>query len=62
MRYLEQELQYMNENLVQENFNRFHASFMLIESIVINFFALRHLMTLCHCFSSHVQSPDSFVE
>lgn len=27
MRYLEQELQYMNENLVQENFNRYKTRF-----------------------------------
>lgn len=26
MRYLEQELQYMNENLVKENFNRYQAT------------------------------------
>lgn len=33
MRYLEQELQYMNENLVKENFNRYQAT---LEAELIN--------------------------
>lgn len=36
MRYLEKELQYMNENLVQENFNRL-AFFLNIGSLEMSY-------------------------
>lgn len=52
MRYLEQELQYMNENLVQENFNRSSANSSLLNckisllSVLINFF--ENEIVFCH--------------
>lgn len=35
MRYLEQELQYMNENLVKENFNRYPQNSVMLRLYVL---------------------------
>lgn len=54
----------MNENLVQENFNRYRASRLFVLVLVPD--ASLHRVskdeTVSLCFISHVQSPDSSVE
>lgn len=63
MRYLEQELQYMNENLVQENFNRYGARLSPPKRkkrhLTIHSASPREIVSPR---SSHAQPPDSFVE
>lgn len=60
MRYLERELHYMNENLVQENFNRYktrfepstrHSCLYLVAVVDLSWFNLVCQCGLCRCFS-----------
>jgi len=54
MKYLEKELKYMNENLVQENFNRYLNFFFFSVTISVYFslldmFLLSLSVFLLHC-------------